>query len=726
MTEITGHLVDASGLPAEGHAVVSWPAFTVYGNAIAGGHKAFEIFGGDLDLTLYPNGPAQPAGTYYTVRFELQSGIVYDEYWIVPDTPSAALEQVRVSFPVAPGVAISPSQLTGAGAEPGEILTWNGSAWVGQFISTENIDPNYLQFAVDAGGTDFSVTGSPTVLGGTAVFHLPSASPAARGLVTTGVQTFGGDKTFADRLGVGIAPTHKLDVSGNCNVTGSYMVNGVPISIGGGHAIQDEGTPLPARAGLNFVGTTVSATDDPGNGRTVVTIAGAQQSPWTQSIDAANFDLLNVGLNLSHSANMEWRFVCSSAQPIVFYTSNTERMRIMPDGNVGISTASTHGSRVSIIPGSNPTDPVFGPQLRLGEPTNNSQYGALVGFILTGGAWHASLQSVAAAVGAGLLLNAAGGRVGIGVGANPAGALHVNNDVTGERVIYLNQTNATWGSAAMFNGFRYIETSSFATDGMFKAFIVGAGGVGIAAAPPVYGSNDALYVGGNVGIGTITPAQTLQVVGTIGCTDLFLENTGGTAGVTFRLDGFANWMHYWWVGAGGHRFLTGGAVRLEISDGGVECYTPLMVRNVVKFLNTGGTSQFGCGPFTDLNAMEFVWSNNNFSTITRLGYWHPGGLTILGSFGATGVAQVGNLGVLGGAYALDDGGDSSSMRILQQAGAIYIQFNKSSTAAARQGRINLGVVHTTNTYASDVAAGAAGLTRGDVYSSADGILRVKG
>jgi hypothetical protein len=44
---------------------------------------------------------------------------------------------------------------------------------------------------------------------------------------------------------------------------------------GGGHVIQEEGTGLTQRSKLNFVGTTVTATDDAANDRTVVTIAGA-------------------------------------------------------------------------------------------------------------------------------------------------------------------------------------------------------------------------------------------------------------------------------------------------------------------------------------------------------------------------------------------------------------------------------------------------------------------
>jgi hypothetical protein len=44
---------------------------------------------------------------------------------------------------------------------------------------------------------------------------------------------------------------------------------------GGGHTIQDEGTPLTQRANLNFVGSAVEVTDDVGNDATVVTITAS-------------------------------------------------------------------------------------------------------------------------------------------------------------------------------------------------------------------------------------------------------------------------------------------------------------------------------------------------------------------------------------------------------------------------------------------------------------------
>lgn len=60
---------------------------------------------------------------------------------------------------------------------------------------------------------------------------------------------------------------------------------------GGGHTIQDEGTPLTQRTNLNFVGAGVTVTDDAGNNATVVTIstsAGAGYQTATGTVDGSN------------------------------------------------------------------------------------------------------------------------------------------------------------------------------------------------------------------------------------------------------------------------------------------------------------------------------------------------------------------------------------------------------------------------------------------------------
>ncbi len=58
---------------------------------------------------------------------------------------------------------------------------------------------------------------------------------------------------------------------------------------GGGHVIEDEGTPLTQRAALNFIGTGVTVTDNAGTDASDVTISGSA-SPLTTKGDLFTFD----------------------------------------------------------------------------------------------------------------------------------------------------------------------------------------------------------------------------------------------------------------------------------------------------------------------------------------------------------------------------------------------------------------------------------------------------
>ena len=202
MTQITGLLHEADGTLANGTAVISWTAFSTHEVVIVGGQKLVDIVDGQFSVELYPTISAFPKGMYYTVRMELESGSIYEEYWIVPDLPAVTIEQVRSMFPVEPGMFINPNQIAGSGAEPGMLLVWNGSYWEGSYAKVDNIDPNWIRVETGSSGTDFWVDGSPVSLGKAVTIHIPSASPTARGLVTTGAQTFGGSKTFSGSIQV--------------------------------------------------------------------------------------------------------------------------------------------------------------------------------------------------------------------------------------------------------------------------------------------------------------------------------------------------------------------------------------------------------------------------------------------------------------------------------------------------------------------------------------------
>jgi hypothetical protein len=69
-----------------------------------------------------------------------------------------------------------------------------------------------------------------------------------------------------------------------------FTQNGIPIGGGGGsaHVIEDEGTPLTARANLNFVGAGVTVTDSSPD--TVVTIPGAPVTSVNGATGAVSLD----------------------------------------------------------------------------------------------------------------------------------------------------------------------------------------------------------------------------------------------------------------------------------------------------------------------------------------------------------------------------------------------------------------------------------------------------
>jgi hypothetical protein len=85
------------GTPAGGTLLISWPAFTTADNhGIAPGTTSVTLGAqGALSVALVPNTGASPAGTVYTVVYQLNDGTVKTEYWVVPTSSPATLAGVR-------------------------------------------------------------------------------------------------------------------------------------------------------------------------------------------------------------------------------------------------------------------------------------------------------------------------------------------------------------------------------------------------------------------------------------------------------------------------------------------------------------------------------------------------------------------------------------------------------------------------------------------------------
>jgi len=96
-TTITDVVYRADGTPAGGVLLISWPAFsTAGGQAVAAGSTSATLgTGGALTVRLVPNVGATPAGTVYTVVYQLNDGTAKTEYWVVPTNSPTTIAAVR-------------------------------------------------------------------------------------------------------------------------------------------------------------------------------------------------------------------------------------------------------------------------------------------------------------------------------------------------------------------------------------------------------------------------------------------------------------------------------------------------------------------------------------------------------------------------------------------------------------------------------------------------------
>jgi hypothetical protein len=99
LTSVIDTVYMASGSPAQGVLIITWPAFVAAdGTAVAPGSLDVTLgTNGALNVALTPNSNATPANTYYTVVYQLQPSEVRTEYWVVPTSSPATLAEVRTT-----------------------------------------------------------------------------------------------------------------------------------------------------------------------------------------------------------------------------------------------------------------------------------------------------------------------------------------------------------------------------------------------------------------------------------------------------------------------------------------------------------------------------------------------------------------------------------------------------------------------------------------------------
>jgi hypothetical protein len=121
LVNLNDTLYNADGTKASGRLVISWDPFTSGGVTVDGGTLVYTIPAtgvnqGVVNVSLYPNLGASPAGTSYRAQYFLANGASYYETWVVPATGPVTIANVRVSTPPTPITTINPSQVAGGTA----------------------------------------------------------------------------------------------------------------------------------------------------------------------------------------------------------------------------------------------------------------------------------------------------------------------------------------------------------------------------------------------------------------------------------------------------------------------------------------------------------------------------------------------------------------------------------------------------------------------------------
>jgi hypothetical protein len=247
-----------------------------------------------------------------------------------------------------------------------------GHIWftAGEANSTLVLDPNPTtdkDCGMQIRSTHQSVTQSWLLVSG-------NGATGASGKNDFSIQEFG--PTYANRLAVqagtgnvGIAqtsPAYKLDISGDCNITGTYRVNGTPLSTvmqtpwasdidGASHLLNNAGGigvgiagnttyGLMIYKGVNgIMGISISnpTTANGANATVILSTDSSTQSLLTQ-LSSSYVGSTGLGGELVISAANTGLYLNSSLTPsyVRIGTTNAERMRITAAGKVGIGTTS--------------------------------------------------------------------------------------------------------------------------------------------------------------------------------------------------------------------------------------------------------------------------------------------------------------------------------------------------------------------------------------------------
>jgi hypothetical protein len=225
--------------------------------------------------------------------------------------------------------------------------TITGSNIAAGTVTNANLVNSTIALALGTTGTDVNVSGSPASLGGTLTLNIPDASTANRGLVTTGAQTFGGNKVFSGNLSangnttIGDTTADRLTI--NANILGGFpfvfqgtVDDAFTTSFQVANPTTNRIIQLPDATGIICLTSTCVSSVANGGANSGITIGGTATNP-TVSVNGLNATSCTATQKLTWNGTL---FSCATDVDTTYSAGTGLSLSGTTFANTGVVTAS--------------------------------------------------------------------------------------------------------------------------------------------------------------------------------------------------------------------------------------------------------------------------------------------------------------------------------------------------------------------------------------------------